>query len=130
LSHHEEKRRFKRILHGATGHLLLSNDLSITCSLLDISLNGCLLSSHQKIDELHLEDRLSINLSLRETLSIKALAHIAYFGKEQPLGLQFDGLDIHSATLLRRLVELNIGDTSLLERQLHSLSVLQPSQSA
>ena len=130
MNNHKEKRRFERILHDATGHLLLSDGSSINVSLLDISFNGCLILSHQKTDGLQINDKLSINISLAEALNIKALAHIAYCGKEQPLGLQFDGLDIHSATSLRRLVELNIGDTSLLKRELHSLSVLQPSKSA
>jgi hypothetical protein len=56
------------------------------------------------------------------------LAHIAYLGKGKHLGLQFDEIDIHSATSLRRLVELNMGDTSLLERDLLSLSVLNTSE--
>jgi len=129
LNNHEEKRRFERIFHDATGRLLISNGLSVNFSLLDISFNGCLISSHQKTDKFQLKDRLSINISLGEALTIEALAHIVYLGKGLKVGLQFDGLDIHSATLLRRLVELNIGDTSLLERDLHSLSVLHPNES-
>jgi len=129
LNNHEEKRRFERIFHDATGHLLLSDGSSINFNLLDISFNGCLISSHQKTDKFQLKDRLSINISLGEALTIEALAHIVYLGKSQKVGLQFDGIDIHSATLLRRLVELNVGNTSLLERDLHSLSVLQPSKS-
>ena len=129
MNNHEEKRRFERIFHDATGRLLTPNGLSVNFSLLDISFNGCLILSHQKNDEVQINDKLSISISLGEAFTIEALAHVVYFGKEQQLGMQFDGLDIHSATLLRRLVELNIGDTSLLERELHSLSVLQPSKS-
>ena len=129
MNNHEEKRRFERIFHDATGHLLLSDGSSINFNLLDISFNGCLISSHKKTDELQIKGKLSISISLGETVTIKALARIVYSDKEQQLGMQFDGIDIHSATLLRRLVELNVGNTSLLERDLHSLSVLQPSKS-
>jgi hypothetical protein len=36
--------------------------------------------------------------------------------------LACDHIDIDSMTHLRRLVELNIGDSSLLERELHTLA--------
>lgn len=125
---HEEKRRFKRIFHDAKGLLITSQGTSFECTLLDISFNGCLISSQYEINELQAKDNLSLKITLGETLTIEAFAHIAYRRKDKQLGLQFDGIDIHSATSLRRLVELNMGDTSLLERDLLSLSVLNTSE--
>lgn len=125
---HEDKRRFKRIFHDAKGLLITSKGASFECKLLDISFNGCLISSQHEINELRAKDNLSLKITLGETLTIEALAHIAYLGKGKQLGLQFDEIDIHSATSLRRLVELNMGDTSLLERDLLSLSVLNTSE--
>jgi len=127
---HQEKRRFERIFHDAVGRLLTTKGTTLACHLLDISFNGCLVSCTKNTDTFRVNDELTISITLGEALRIESLAHIVYFSEDGQLGLQFDEIDIHSATLLRRLVELNMGDTSMLERNLLSLSTLGPTESS
>lgn len=119
---HENKRRFKRIFHDANGYLATTEGTKLSCNLLDISFNGCLISCAENTANFRVKDKFTINITLGEALQIEALAHIVYFAEDDLLGMQFDEIDIHSATFLKRLVELNIGDTSMLERDLLSLS--------
>jgi hypothetical protein len=45
------------------------------------------------------------------------IAHI----EDNHIGIQCHQLDLDSATLLRRVVELNLADSDLLERELHAM---------
>jgi len=121
---HEEKRRFERIFHDANGCLTTIKGTAVPCKLLDISFNGCLVSFSKNKTVFQLKDELTISITLGEALRIESLAHIIYFGEDRQIGLQFDEIDIHSATSLRRLIELNMGDHSMLKRDLLSLSTL------
>jgi len=42
--------------------------------------------------------------------------------RDDMMGIVCEHIDVDSMTHLRRLVELNMGDTSLLERELHALT--------
>jgi hypothetical protein len=117
----EDKRRFERIFHDATTHLINRDGSPIACSLLDISLNGCLVSGSEGTANCQVNDLLNISVILGEAVSINTVAHIVFIGEDKQIGFQFDEIDIDSITSLRRLVELNMGDASLLERNLQSL---------
>ncbi|MEW5012077.1 MAG: PilZ domain-containing protein [Cycloclasticus sp.] len=118
---HNEKRRFDRIFHDANIRLKDQNSVEIQCKLLDISLNGCLISKQQEKPLYKVSDRINVSIILADELAIKTCAHIAFIGKDGHIGLQFDEIDIDSVTTLRRLVELNMGDSLMLERNLHAL---------
>jgi len=120
-STYNEKRRFDRIFHDASTYLTSQNSKEIECQLIDLSLNGCLVLSQSASQFYQVKAPCNICITLADDLSIKASAHIAFIGKENHIGLQFDDIDIDSITTLRRLVELNIGDSLILERNLHSL---------
>ncbi|MCX8018285.1 MAG: PilZ domain-containing protein, partial [Rhodocyclaceae bacterium] len=62
--------------------------------------------------------QLRLPLGPEATISMSAtIAHLA--GRH--VGLHCDSIDLDSVTHLRRLVELNAGDASLLERELAAL---------
>ena len=121
---HKEKRRFKRIFHDASTHLIAEDGSAVQCNLLDISFNGCLISGSKYTANFQVQDKLTIDIILGEQIGIEVSAHIVFIGKYKQLGFQFDEIDIDSVTSLRKLVELNMGDTSMLERNLLSLSSL------
>lgn len=49
------------------------------------------------------------------------LAVMAVHSEEDHIGFKTEHMDLDSATHLRRLVELNLGDENLLERELSEL---------
>jgi len=120
-STHHEKRRFNRIFHDANTSLSSPNTEEMACKLQDISLNGCLVSSLSASTPYQVKDHVDIRITLADDVCIKASAHVAFIGEGKQMGLQFDEIDIDSITTLRRLVELNMGDSLMLERNLNSL---------
>ena len=81
----DEKRRFKRIFHDASTYIVTPNSTSIPCNLLDISLNGCLISGSQDTETFQIDDHLTLNIVLGEALSIEALAHIVFISDKNKL---------------------------------------------
>ncbi|MGR8929246.1 MAG: PilZ domain-containing protein [Gammaproteobacteria bacterium] len=117
----KDKRHFQRILYSAEG-TLTENTTTYPCRVVDISLKGCLLEFLEpwanSIDGFYL---LTINLT--EEVSISMELRFAHSDGTQA-GFKCEHIDIDSMTTLRRLVELNLGNSELLERDLMSLSSL------
>jgi hypothetical protein len=114
-----ERRRFHRILFDAPASILLGGRLFET-RLIDISLKGALLHipsdwSAQALGPAAFE----IRLDAGDTL-IRMEGQVAH-QEDDRLGLRCDRIDMDSVTHLRRLVELNLGDDELLERELEAL---------
>jgi hypothetical protein len=118
IDKNEEKRRFHRILFNAEA-ILQGEEAQYSCKILDLSLKGCLLEFNQtwlgKPNQLYtltfkLTDEISIDMKL-------AVMHC----KDSHCGFECQYIDIDSISSLRRLVELNIGDSELLERELVAL---------
>lgn len=88
--------------------------------LVDISLQGILirLLPDQHIDP---SSPVEINIHLGGDVQICMETDVAN-KREDCLGLSCRHIDVDSMTHLRRLVELNIGDTRLLERELNTLA--------
>ena len=118
-SNANERRQFTRIPFEAS--VTLSNPGGTwTGKLLDISLNGLLVSKPQNwaaatdpkyLVEVHPAD---------EVFTIRMEATVAH-NESDHIGLQCNFIDIDSASHLRRLVELNIGDEEILTRELSAL---------
>lgn len=114
----EEKRRFQRLFYNAQA-VLVSDETTIPCQIVDICLKGCLLEFEQPWsggkDSLY---TLVLGLSEEVFITMKLLfAH----GQGKQIGFKCDHIDIDSMTNLRRLVELNLDDSALLERELTAL---------
>lgn len=116
-----EQRQFHRVLfkHEA---LLTINGAEFTTQILDLSLKGALV---EKPDTWEIEEATGVTGELRFELAPDepsivmnvSLAHQSMLY----LGLQCDLIDVDSATLLRRIVELNSSDRSLLQRDISKL---------
>ena len=115
-----DRRRFERISfdHSAS---VIAGDRRYVCALKDICFRGALLAPVDDLvpsqgQPLSLILHLSDSGELRITMSGAAIR----IG-EQGVAMRFDEIDIDSMTLLRRLVELNLGDPALLDRQLDAV---------
>lgn len=116
----ENRRKFQRILFDADTKIVVDS-VEISAGLIDISLNGALLerpkhwatATGQKVT-------LSITLDHDEEFLIQMDAEVAHT-EESKVGLHCKHIDMDSITNLRRLLELNLGDPELLERELAAL---------
>ncbi len=115
----EDKRRFHRIIYNADA-FLSGNQGSYQCGIIDLSLKGCLLRFEQPWSA-SLEDLYTLTLQLSDSVTIKMEVSVSHvIGNE--VGFKCEHIDIDSISQLRRLVELNLGDSALLERDLLALS--------
>lgn len=114
----EDKRRFHRIFYNAEA-MLSGDDHQYPCRIIDLSLRGCLLIFTSewmgKIDSLY-----TLKFDLSEEISISMEVSVTHVAGSK-VGFKCEHIDIDSISLLRRLVELNLGDSELLERELAAL---------
>jgi hypothetical protein len=114
----DERRSFSRIPFDADTQIRQgSNAWSVV--LIDVSLKGLLIeepfgwnidSDTPATATIILDDGSSITMSV-------LLRH----AENKQVGFECDHIDIESISLLRRLVEINLGDSDLLERELSAL---------
>lgn len=114
----QEQRRFTRIAFDAAA-LLLKDGKTWPCTLIDLSLKGALVTQPEGWDGKTGEEY-QLNLTLDEDVCIKMDISISHI-EENHVGLYCKDIDLDSITHLRRLVELNLGDANLLERELMAL---------
>jgi len=116
---HEEKRRFSRILYHSNAQLT-SGETTYACQVLDLSLKGCLLQLPEGwSNDQSVHHKLSVNLS--DACEIEMGLILTYRNGNQA-GFYCDQIDLDSISQLRRLIELNLGDSFLLERDLDALA--------
>ena len=118
MSNHNERRAFSRIAFSSD--IILSQGAQQwTAELLDLSLKGLLVATPENWDadtsqlleatiQLDPETAITMTLNWRHT-------------EDGQSGFECDHIDIDSIIHLRRLVELNLGDETILERELGSL---------
>ncbi|MDH3354944.1 MAG: PilZ domain-containing protein [Chromatiales bacterium] len=119
MSEHQEKRHFTRFNIGGTTevHYLGS---TFPAELLDISLKGALINKPVGV-ELPMDSTCDLHIVLEGSdVAINMSGHVTHLLETQ-VGVCCDHIDLDSITHLKRLVELNLGDESLLERELHEL---------
>jgi hypothetical protein len=115
----DEKRRFSRISFDAT--VLLSKDNNEwRTSIQDISLNGLLVNTPDKWDATQGERFHAEVLFADNGPVISADVTVAH-KEEGKVGFKVVNIDVESVSHLRRLVELNLGDEELLNRELATL---------
>ena len=114
-----ERRRFHRILFDAPTRIETATE-NLHTHLLDISLKGALAKTPENWQP-QAGEPVTLHVMLDEAgteITMQALcAHI----ETERVGFLCDEIDMDSITLLKRLVELNIGDESLLQRDLAAL---------
>ncbi len=116
-----EKRRFTRIPFETTTHIV-NAEKSWRSPLIDISLKGALL---ERPDDWQgkLGEQFLIDLELEggeNTISIQMEAEVAHV-EGNHIGFNCLHIGLDSITHLRRLIELNLGDESILDRELAAL---------
>ncbi len=115
---HPNHRHFHRVAHDARV-TITSGDRIWSGTVQDISLKGCLvLLARDWQVEAGRAYRLAIHLSPVRVIEMDTvLAH----QNGQQVGFRCVRIDLDSITELRRMVELNLGDHSLLDRDIQSL---------
>lgn len=115
-----ERRKFWRATFSAPV-TVISDEATVHAMLDDISLKGALLEMplgwHGKIGD---QCRLSLRLGGAPDMAITMWARVNHIDGIKA-GLECESIDLDSITHLRRLVELNAGDVTLLERELSAL---------
>jgi len=114
-----ERRRFTRIDFDAATELR-SKGWTSSVQLEDISFKGALICSEKELNILP-GDQATIVIHLAGDEEVMNLnATLAHHHRDQ-YGFTLHDTDIDSMTHLRRLVELNLGDETLFERELEHL---------
>lgn len=113
----EDRRQFHRIPLERNA-ILHSGAVLYNCAVADISLKGALLVPPASWHGAE-GDKVSVDIQLDapSEATIHMQGRIAHLEDGQ-LGIECHQMDLDSATLLRRLVELNLADPDLLEREL------------
>jgi len=118
-----ERRQFNRVNFNAEA-TLHSNGDNLACRIIDLSLHGALITLTNPAD-LQSGNLYNLEIPLSDSgekiLMELTLAHQS----QRQLGLECHHIDLDSITHLRRLVELNLGDSNLLERDFEALCVEQ-----
>ncbi len=116
-----EKRQFSRIAFDAPV-ILKSKNEQWESKLLDVSLKGALILKPDNWNENNNDDfKLSIQLN-NSDIEIDMEVKLVHTEGEH-LGFYCEHIDIDSVTSLRRLVELNLADEELLEREISNMLV-------
>jgi len=115
----ESHRLFSRVPFSAAVTLHLPGK-TLEVTLLDIALKGALVQTDIPEDiQLQAPCRLMFPLS-NDGETIEMAGTVAHL-KDCHVGLRCEHIDLTSLTLLRRLLELNIGDADLMDRELSQL---------
>ncbi len=112
-------RRFSRIQFDSDAQLETPQQ-RLAARILDISLKGVLL---EVPEDLELPENTAFSLHiplLDQSMSIHMQA-MPRHRHDQHLGCEWVGIDLDSMSSLRRLLELNLADSNLLERELGQL---------
>lgn len=116
----ENRRHFSRILFDTKASLLIGQQ-NIPVSLIDISLRGALI---QPTANLLCKPGTACTLNILldgDEIAIRMEANISHL-EDDHIGLICREIDLDSMIHLRRLVELNLGDESILNRELSALT--------
>lgn len=116
-----ERRRFSRIPFQADAHLYTDNgELFLRCPVNDISLNGLLIDRPFDWQQA-LDSTVDVDLVLAGAqIVIKMHCQVAHID-QQSVGLRCEQLDLDSMTHLKQLVSLNLGNSTILEREFSAL---------
>ena len=115
----DERRNFSRVKFQSKCYLTFE-DKKIECLLVDLSLKGALILNDEKLD-VNSGDSCTFNFSLDGAgFELNFNATLVYYKGDQ-LGVRFGNIDLESMIHLRRLVELNTGDSNKVQDELFFL---------
>lgn len=111
----DERRQFSRILFAATA-FIRQGEQEWNTKILDLSLNGALIEKPQEIQLS--QEPVTLSFFLPDSEIELTMETRLVHDEETKLGLKCLNIDVDSISHLRRMLELNIGDASLLNREL------------
>lgn len=111
----DEKRQFSRILF-ATQAQLQQGGVSWETQILDLSLNGALVE--EPLNFTNTGEDILLHFTLPGSDIVIDIDTVLSHQEKGLLGLTCHFIDIESISHLKRMVELNLGDASLLDREL------------
>lgn len=114
-----ERRQFVRVSFDAPAQLATPQG-TFSVHVLDLSLKGALITAPASV-QLQRGMQCQLTLALTETGSHIAMSTEITHVEGLHTGLLCRGIDLDSVTHLRRLIELQLGDPALLERDLAEL---------
>ena len=119
-----ERRHFVRVSFDAPAQLATPHG-TFSVHVLDLSLKGALITAPAPA---HLQPGMlcQLTLALTETSNHIAMSTEVTHVEGLHTGLLCRGIDLDSVTHLRRLIELQLGDPALLERDLAELMAAAP----
>ncbi len=112
-------RKYSRIKFDADARIELA-DQSRPARILDISLKGALLDVPGMVTAV-LNQPITLHIALLDQVNSIEMKAMIRHQEDQHIGCEWIGIDLDSMTNLRRLLELNLADNSLLERELAQL---------
>jgi hypothetical protein len=113
-----EKRHYHRVGHDARATLSLAGK-TWSCTVEDLSLKGCMVELAEPWPvAAGTAYQLSVHLSY--AIHIEMAVHLMH-QEGRHVGFRCISIDADSAAQLKRLVELNLGDSSLLQRDIQAL---------
>jgi hypothetical protein len=115
-----ERRRNRRVLFDAPANLQTEDGVSYQTLLIDISLKGALTKIPANWPASP-EQPITLNIHLDEDDAVISMQCHLIHTEGEAIGFHCHSMDMDSITHLRRLVELNLGDPELLERELATL---------
>lgn len=114
-----ERRRFFRVVFSTPAELAQGEQIWHT-RLLDLSLQGALVEQPLDWPE-HSNGRYELSFSLADSdIRISMEVELTHKAKER-LGFYCHHIDIDSVSHLKRLIELNVGNADMLQRELANL---------
>lgn len=115
-----ERRHFARVGFDAPAQLATPTERLIAVKVVDLSFKGALvrLPAGYKLSP---GTRCGLNVSLAEMDEVITMSTEVTHVEGTQVGLLCRGMDIDSMTHLRRLIEMQLGDPALLERELKAL---------
>lgn len=114
-----DRRSFSRISFDSQTRIT-QNDKSWAVELIDISLKGLLVAQPEDWSDADTEQAFEVIIQLDGDYHIAMQVEWRH-SEDQHMGFQCTTIDIDSIVHLRRIVELNLSDTALLERELAAL---------
>lgn len=116
----DERRLFSRILFQTSAQLFTTGG-EVDVDILDLSLKGALVRP-QRVFPVARDEACTLRLHLGNGECSIRMAGRAAHTEGTTIGFACEEIDLDSITHLRRLVELNLGDETLLDRELAALS--------
>ena len=117
-----DRRQFQRINFDRQANLTLAGQ-SLVCEIIDLSLHGALVNlSDSKMAEnslINQTGQLTFHLGDKDH-SINMTVTVSHH-EQQNVGLECTDIDLDSISHLRRMIELNTGDSQLLKREFAAL---------